>query len=151
MEQKSVLIVEDDENVLDLFSLGLSDICDVKRATTGREGLAILLREAVGAVVLDYRLPDRTGLDVLSEIRSAHLHVPVIMVTGYGSESVCTSAFRLGVVDYLTKPVAILEFMSCVRRALAPSSGGDAAIGQRAATAYDPAPLKAAEAQPDLP
>src|SRR5262249_3400666 len=99
----------------------------------------------------DYRLPDRTGLDVLDEMRSAHLRVPVIMVTGYGSESVCTSAFRLGVVDYLTKPVAILEFMSCVRRALAPSSGGDAAIGQRPSTAYDPAPLKAAEAQPDLP
>ena len=48
----------------------MSDAFEVSSAATGTEALAILRREPVAAIVLDYRLPDRTGLEVLNEIRS---------------------------------------------------------------------------------
>jgi two-component system response regulator YesN len=148
---KPVLIVEDDRDVQDLFALCLSDTCDVKRAATGGEALAILRQESVGAMVLDYRLPDRTGLEVLNDIRSARHHVAVVMVTGYGSEWICTAAFRLGVVDYLAKPVDVLEFVRCVHRALSQSAGDGAAGGDENADRCPAAPAEPAVTRPDLP
>ena len=131
VRRSPVLVVEDDHRVQELVTLVLSDAYDVKQATTGGEALAILHRELVAAVVLDYRLPDRTGLDVLNDIRSTQPHLPVIMMTGYGSEWVCASAFKLGVTDYFPKPVDVFDLAYCVGRALAPASGdgpGDARV-----------------------
>ena len=111
--------------VRDLVALFFSEAYDVKHAGTAAEALSILGREPVAAVVLDYRLPDRTGLDVLAEIRSAHPRLPVVMMTGYGSESLCASAFRLGVRDYFPKPVPLEDLLDSVRRCLS----GDHADG----------------------
>jgi YesN/AraC family two-component response regulator len=60
-------------------------------------------------VVLDYRLPDRTGLEVLTEIRASQPGLLVIMMTGYGSECVCASAFKLGIRDYFWKLLNVFE------------------------------------------
>lgn len=133
MRPGPILIVEDDHAVHELITLALGDAYEVKHAATANEALTVLERESVAAVVLDYRLPDRTGLELLNDIRSAQPGLPVIMMTGYGSEWVCTSAFKLGVRDYLQKPVNLFELVHSVGQAVsAPSEGqapGDAAAG----------------------
>ncbi len=133
MRPGPILVVEDDRAVQELIALALSDVYEVKRAATASEALTVLARETVAAVVLDYRLPDRTGLELLNDIRSAQPCLPVIMMTGYGSEWVCTSAFKLGVRDYLQKPVNLFELVHSVGQAVStPSEGsgsGDAATG----------------------
>jgi len=114
--RQQVLLVDDERKLREVVTLFLSDAYDVKEAATGAEAISILHREPVVAVVLDYRLPDRSGLEVLTEIRSARPRVPVVMMTGYGSEALCASALRLGVRDYFPKPVNIGDLMEAVRR-----------------------------------
>ena len=116
MRRERILVVEDDRAVQELVTLCLSDAFDVTQAATGAEALNIVRQESVAAVVLDYRLPDRSGLEVLSELRSAQPELPVIMMTGYGSEGVCASAFKLGVHDYFPKPLNVFTLRQSVCR-----------------------------------
>src|SRR5439155_20013501 len=124
-----VLLVEDDRAVGRVVTQFFSDVYDVRQALTGAEALAILRREPVDAVVLDYRLPDRNGLQVLGEIASAWPSLPVVMMTAYGSESLCASAFKLGVRDYFPKPVHLEDLLGAVQGLLSAASG-DEPIGQ---------------------
>jgi two-component system, response regulator YesN len=145
MRPGPILVVEDDRAVQELIALALSDAYDVKHAATASEALTVLEREAVAAVVLDYRLPDRTGLELLNDIRSAQPSLPVIMMTGYGSEWVCTSAFKLGVRDYLQKPVNLFELLHSVGLAVStpsesPASGDAGAGGGQLSTSSEPIP-----------
>ena len=137
--RQPVLLVDDERKLREVVTLFLSDDYDVKEAATGAEAMSILHREPVVAVVLDYRLPDRSGLEVLTEIRSARPRVPVVMMTGYGSEALCASALKLGVRDYFPKPVNIGDLMEAVRRlvseAAAAEATGDDGIETRAPVA----------------
>jgi len=116
MARPQVLLVDDERRLREVVTLFLSEAYDVKQAATGDEAIRIVRREPVAAVVLDYRLPDRSGLEVLIEIRSARPRLPVVMMTGYGSEALCASALRLGVRDYFPKPVNIGDLLDAVRR-----------------------------------
>jgi DNA-binding response OmpR family regulator len=125
----SILIVEDDQVVSELITLFLRGAFSVRQAATTNEALRVLESERIDLVVLDHRLPDGTGLEVLTSIRAAHSKLPVIMMTGYGSEELCRAAFKLGVVDYLAKPFNIFELKNALRCALARESAGALAPG----------------------
>lgn len=116
-----ILIVDDDHVCRELITLALDDTYDVVHATTAADALRIVDEQVVAAVVLDFRLPDATGLEVLVHVRSARPGVPVIMITGYGSEWVCAAALKLGVWDYFPKPMNVLDLVQSLRRALSPA------------------------------
>lgn len=118
----SILIVEDDQVVSELVTLFLGGTFAVRQATTANEALRVLQSERIELVILDHRLPDGTGLEVLTSIRAANLKLPVIMTTAYGSEELCRAAFKLGVADYLAKPFNMFELKNAVRCALARES-----------------------------
>jgi two-component system, response regulator YesN len=120
----SILVVEDDQVVSELVTLFLGGTFVVRQATTANEALRVLGSERIELVVLDHRLPDGTGLEVLTSIRAAHFKLPVIMTTGYGSEELCRAAFKLGVADYLAKPINMFELKNAVRCALAREPAG---------------------------
>ncbi len=120
--RQQVLLVDDDAIVQEVLTLFLRDAYQVGHATTGIDALAKFRREPVDLVVLDHRLPDRTGLDLLIELKSIRSNVPVIMLTGYGSEWICAAAFKRGVADYFTKPVSAADLVAAVRRILDPAS-----------------------------
>jgi YesN/AraC family two-component response regulator len=128
MRQECILVVHDDHLVREVVSLAFRDAYEVRQATTGVQAIGIVRRDRVSVVVLDYRLPDADGLQMLSEIRSARPDLPVIMVTGYGSEAVCAAAFKLGVRDYLPKPFTVFQLRRSVASALAHRDDG----GERA-------------------
>src|SRR5262245_43006669 len=131
---QQIRLVDDEGGLREVVALFLSDAYDVKQAATGAEALAIVHRDPVVAVVLDYRLPDRSGLEVLTEIRSARPDVPVVMMTGYGSEALCASALKLGVRDYFPKPVNVGDLMDAVRRLVSETSAsGEAGDGETVA------------------
>src|SRR5262245_64335490 len=106
---QQILLVDDERRLREVVALFLSESYDVKQASTGAEAMAILQRDPVVAVVLDYRLPDRSGLEVLTEIRSARPSVRVVMMTGYGSEALCACELGLGVREYFPKAVNVKE------------------------------------------
>ena len=93
----SLLLVEDDADQRFLIERRLQEMdIDVRLAATGLEALASL--EGIDLVLLDYRLPDMTGLETLQAIRKAN-GPSVVMVTGMGSESVAVEAMRTGAID----------------------------------------------------
>ena len=118
-----ILAIDDDSTVREILACFLGDEYRVQGAATGAEALRRLRREHVDLVVLDHRLPGRTGLEILPEMRLIRPKVPVIMLTGYGSEWICTAAFKLGVADYLQKPVSAVDLVAAVRRILSPGAG----------------------------
>ena len=122
VKQTQILLVEDDCAVQEALGLFFKDSFEVLPATTGTEALAILNCKQIAAVVLDYRLPDCTGLEVLTQIKSAYPSIPVVMITGCGSESVCASALKLGVRDYFSKPFNAFDLVGSVRRILLAAS-----------------------------
>ncbi len=115
---QQILAIDDDTIIQETLTFFLGDGYRVSCAATGADALRKLRRESVDLVVLDHRLPDRTGLDILPELRSIRPKLPVIMLTGYGSEWICAAAFKLGVADYLRKPVSAVDLVAAVRRIL---------------------------------
>src|SRR5690242_21732459 len=114
--RQQILAVDDDAIIPEIIRSFLGQSYEVTTVTTGVEALARVRRSRVDLVVLDHRLPDRTGLDVLMELRSTHPNLPVIMLTGFGSEWICATAFKLGVTDYLQKPVSAVDLVAAVQR-----------------------------------
>ena len=80
--RQQILAVDDDAIIPEIIRSFLGQSYEVTTVTTGVEALARVRRSRVDLVVLDHRLPDRTGLDVLMELRSTHPNLPVIMLTG---------------------------------------------------------------------
>jgi DNA-binding NtrC family response regulator len=120
--RRQILVIDDDAIVQEVLMSFLTDMYEVRNARTAADGLLKLHAEPIDLVVLDQRLPDRTGLDVLTELRSIWPALPVIMLTGYGSEWICAAAFRLGVVDYFPKPVRADDLVAALRRIFPPDS-----------------------------
>jgi two-component system, response regulator YesN len=117
---RRILVADDDVTLQDILTFFLGKDYEVRLATTGADALARVCHEPVDLVVLDHRLPDRSGLDVLAELKSIRPRLPVIMLTGYGSEWICAAAFKLGVADYLRKPVNAVDLVGAVHRILPP-------------------------------
>lgn len=103
LKEKGLLIIEDCEATRERLWIFLKDSFKIFLAATASEGLS-MLSEDIGIVLLDYMLPDKSGLDVLKEIKTRYPSIPVIVITGYGTEEVCQKAFRFGAIDYIKKP-----------------------------------------------
>lgn len=103
-----VLVVEDDADQRFLIERRLEDSdAEVRMAASGKEALESL--DGVDLVLLDYRLPDMTGLETLRAIRGGDSAPSVVMVTGMGSESVAVEAMRSGAIDYVVKDESYLR------------------------------------------
>src|SRR5262247_2285559 len=89
--RQRILVVDDDTTLQELLTTFLGKGYEIEAAMTGAEALGKVCQEAIDLVVLDHRLPDRTGLEVLAELRSTCPGLPVLMLTGYGSEWICAA------------------------------------------------------------
>lgn len=106
----TVLVVEDEEGIANLYSKWLGERYEVRVANTGREGLDEL-GEAVDVVLLDRRLPDISGSEVLAEIRRQDLDCQVAMVTAVDPD---VDVLEMGFDDYVTKPMTRDDLLSLV-------------------------------------
>ncbi|MFI6337546.1 two-component system response regulator [Streptomyces sp. NPDC050535] len=104
-----ILIVDDHEDTLYALENALAPLGYLlSRATSGDRALKEVLRGQVGLLVLDVRMPGVSGLDVVRYMRRLEQtqHIPVLLVTGFGSDAELTSAaFGLGVADLVMKPI----------------------------------------------
>jgi two-component system, NtrC family, response regulator HydG len=102
----AILIIEDDKTfgrILESFLTKNGFI--VRVCTDGKEGLKSLKNQTFHAVLLDYRLPDTTGLEVLEKIREVNPQLAVIIMTGFSDIRTAVAAMKLGAREYITKPV----------------------------------------------
>lgn len=121
--RKTLLLVEDDASVQASLQLVLDTDYEVHSAATVRSGIDLFERLNPSLVVLDLRLPDGDGLEVLREIRFRKPQAPVIIVTGYASMKTVEEALRLGASDYLHKPFDGRKLKARVRQLIAPDFG----------------------------
>ena len=130
-----ILIVEDDSAIVELVSLCLRVSWPESRivfTSLAQEGIELAERENPDLIILDLGLPDKSGLEVLKEVRS-HSTVPVIILTVRDEESDVVRGLELGADDYITKPFRQMEFVSrakaLLRRQHAADSSAPVSIG----------------------
>jgi DNA-binding NtrC family response regulator len=101
----SVLLVEDEVDLRDLVASALAaDGFDVMQAADGAEALTRLNAFAYDAVVIDLRLPDADGLDILDAAMARYPDVIAVVMTGFGGVTEAVAAMKRGAVDFLIKP-----------------------------------------------
>jgi len=114
-----VLIIDDEKNIRDIFALLLKEKgYDVRSAASGEEGLAAAAALRPDVVLLDMNLPDASGLDILTEIRSRLAKCRIIIITAYGTIKNAVEATKLGAYAYLEKPIDNEELLLMIERAL---------------------------------
>ena len=144
MSENSLLVIDDEPIIGYSFKRALAgEGVDVRAAQTAADGLRQFAERRPGVVVLDFQLPDRTGLEVFQEIHDRDPHVPVVLITAHGTTETAIEAMRLGVFDYLVKPVDLVGVKAVLRRAFEagrlmqpasalPSPTGDRLLGRSA-------------------
>ncbi|KRT65280.1 MAG: sigma-54-dependent transcriptional response regulator [Candidatus Dadabacteria bacterium CSP1-2] len=114
-----ILIVDDEKFLCKQLEKALSqEGYSVLSAFTGKDGLEVAKRESPALVLLDYKLPDTNGLEVLQSLTSLEPYPTTIMMTGYGSIEVAVSAIKLGAYDFIEKPFHIDKLKVITRNAL---------------------------------
>jgi len=115
-----VLIV-DDENSFRLsleMALKITNNFAVRSCDSGQAAVEILKKDQFDVILLDYKMDDMTGLEVLEWMHSQEIQTPVIMITAAGSEAVAVEAMKLGVYDYLRKDQLDIDRLSLAMKSV---------------------------------
>jgi DNA-binding response OmpR family regulator len=119
MAEHCILVIEDQEDLAELYEATLEkDGYKVRIALSGEEGIAEFQANGADAILLDMTLPEMHGTQVLREIRQANANVPVIIISAEASPQLREQCERLGVQDYLAKPVNYDAMLTAVKLAL---------------------------------
>jgi excisionase family DNA binding protein len=114
-----VLVVDDEEGIRDLLSrtLALAEY-EVETTADGRSALESIRNDGYKLLIADLRMPGMDGLTLIREVKQINPHLPIIIITGFSSESSAIEAVNLGVAGYLTKPVGIPQVLAAAAKAL---------------------------------
>jgi two-component system, OmpR family, KDP operon response regulator KdpE len=114
-----ILVVDDEPPIRRLLKTGLAtqDYAIAEAADAG-QAEAYLKSEKADLIVLDLGLPDRNGLDLLKDLRSGGIDVPVVVLSSRTDEAGVVQALELGADDYVTKPFSMNELIARIKVAL---------------------------------
>ena len=119
MRGKSILVIDDEKVILESLTMFLTEKgYSVENAATAAEGREKAERLNPNVVILDMRLPDGNGLDLLKELRGRNREMPVIMITAFHDMDSTIKAIKHGATEYITKPIDADELERAVRRAM---------------------------------
>ena len=119
MDKKATILVVDDENgVRQSFDMVLSDDYEVLLAPTGKEAIDIFNKNTIDLILLDIRLPDIDGLDLLVKLKEIDPNNEVIMVTAVREIQSAVRAIKAGAYEYIIKPFEVDEVLTIINRAL---------------------------------
>lgn len=120
MSGERILIIDDSKEIVNhltkhlLPTFGYTSL----HALDGQTGLQLIREKKPDLVMLDFNLPEMTGIEVLQQMAQESINTPVVLMTGYGSELSAIEAFRLGAKDYIIKPFTVDEIVETIDRAL---------------------------------
>jgi excisionase family DNA binding protein len=114
-----VLVVDDEASIRDLLAktLALAEY-EVDVAPDGRSALERMRMYAYDLLIADLKMPGMDGLTVIREAKRYKSDLPVIIITGYSTESSAIEAVNLGVAGYLTKPFRVPQVLAAAAKAL---------------------------------
>jgi len=119
-ERVSVIVVDDEDSIriaLTRFLRGRG--YDVRTASTGDEGLALLRESRAAAMVCDIRMPGMSGMELIPAALALDGDLAIMMLSAIGDAQTATEALMAGALDYLTKPVELSELEAALERLLA--------------------------------
>lgn len=119
MKHATILMVEDDPAIQDMLNFSLEpEGYKLYSAYSVKEGWEFIQDKAIDLVLLDWMLPDNSGIDLLHRIRKYHSMLPVIMVTAKTEEEDRVLGLDVGADDYITKPFSVRELKSRIQAVL---------------------------------
>ena len=119
MSISNVLVVDDDIAICRILHRMLSnEQCKVQTSQSVAEALAAIEQKDFDVYVMDYKLPDGSGLDVAERIRSKWGATPIILISGYDPSAVALRAEKLGISDFLEKPFSRETICNAVKKAI---------------------------------
>jgi len=119
VDRPRILVVDDESSIRDLLSktLALADY-DVDTASDGRSALEQLRLYPYDLLIADLKMPGIDGLSVIREAKRLKSDLPVIIITGYSTETAAIEAVNLGVSGYLTKPFRVPQVLAAAAKAI---------------------------------
>jgi len=124
MEPIKILVVDDEQVICSGCRMILSDLGHmVDTCKTCKDGLDAIRKTEYHLVLLDMKLPDSDGMEILKTVRVEKPEMYIIVMTGYATIRNAVSAMRLGAFDYLPKPFTDEELIASVERAMKNGAG----------------------------
>lgn len=119
MAKNKILIIDDEKGMLEFLSIMLAkDGFSVATSNRGQEGINMFKNTHFDLVIVDIKMPEISGIDVLKSIRSYNSSAVVVMITAYASVDTAIKAMKLGAFDYIAKPFKIERIRVVIRKAL---------------------------------
>jgi DNA-binding response OmpR family regulator len=119
LRQERILVVDDEADIREMLADVLSGVgYQVDKAASGDQALAKLGSHSYDLMLLDLRMPEVDGLEVMKQVQESHSALSVIVLTAYASLESAIAAVKAGASDYLLKPVSIQDVENSVARAL---------------------------------
>ena len=119
-ERPRILVVDDESSIRDLLvkALALEERYDVDTASDGRSALERLRMYPYDLLIADLKMPGIDGLSVIREAKRLKPDLPVVIITGYSTETAAIEAVNLGVSGYLTKPFRVPQVLNAAAKAI---------------------------------
>ncbi len=116
---KRILIADDEKNMRWVLGQALSgEGFEISEAADGKEALASIAEQEPDVMILDHRMPEPDGMEVLKKLRAKGYRFPVIMLTAHGNVAQAVEAMRAGASEYLTKPFDLEELKLAIDKAM---------------------------------
>jgi DNA-binding NtrC family response regulator len=117
-KQKKLLLVDDEEGYVAVLAkrLGRRDFV-VTTALSGPEAIRILRNDSFDLAVVDLKMEEMDGIEVLKVFKAMEPKMPVIILTGHGSETAAREGITFGAYDYMIKPSDLRELVQRIRQA----------------------------------
>jgi FixJ family two-component response regulator len=148
LKPRTVYVVDDDRDVRLMISFMLNDAELTSRPfASGADFLEALEELKPGCILLDVRMPDMDGIEVMAELARRGVDWPVVFVTGHGDVPLAVEAMKLGAIDFLQKPFAERDLLDAFERGFAGLEQGREAADRRREARERIAALTAREAE----
>jgi FixJ family two-component response regulator len=114
----SILIVDDERNVRLMYRAALDSMFNVDEANSAAQALEMFGKRRYDIAILDLRMPEMTGLELLEQMNQADIETPVVFVTAYADVPNAVSAMKFGAIDFLQKPITPDQLRAVVKDVL---------------------------------
>ncbi|MCO4783923.1 MAG: response regulator [Candidatus Cloacimonetes bacterium] len=131
MEDKTILVVDDEEMILDTFQafLELEGYC-VYTANCVANAKTVLSDKVIKLVLTDLKMPGENGIEFLTYLNKNHSNIPVVMITGNPDAKATYAAYEKGIMDFLIKPISRKDITEIANRVFSDLAGGDEDIDE---------------------
>jgi len=119
MTDPRILIVDDEKNIRLTLSQALASLpAEVETASDGKEALQKVETGQFSLILLDLRMPEMGGMDVLRKLRDDRPEIPIVIITAHGNVESAVDAMKLGAIEFIQKPFGPDEIRGLVRKIL---------------------------------